>query len=136
LVTVPGGDHGDIYEPAGKYAASYADFVTRMFLFTKNLACNESVVSFATAIDDIDYRQVSVYPNPSNDDITLSLGENATGGYSIEVFDLTGRMVFNSGKQNDAQYILSKENIGTGLFVTRVVFNEKKAVLIKKIIFE
>jgi hypothetical protein len=107
-----------------------------MFLFTKNLACNESVVSFATAIDDIDYRQVSVYPNPSNDDITLSLGENATGGYSIEVFDLTGRMVFNSGKQNDAQYILSKENIGTGLFVTRVVFNEKKAVLIKKIIFE
>lgn len=136
LVTVIGGDHGDIYDPTGKFAANYADFATRMFAFTKNLACNEPVVSFATATDDIDYRQVSVYPNPSNDDITLSLGENATGGYSIEVFDLTGRMVFNSGKQNDTQYILSKENIGTGLFVTRVVFNEKKTVLIKKIIFE
>ncbi len=136
LVSVPGGDHGDVYDPTGKFAANYADFATRMVLFTKNIACNEPITSFATAIDDIDYRQVNVYPNPSNDNITLSLGDNATGGYSVEVFDLTGRMIFNSGKQNDAQYILSKENIGTGLFVTRVIFNDKKAVLIKKIIFE
>ncbi len=136
LVSVPGGDHGDVYDPTGKFAANYADFATRMVLFTKNIACNEPITSFATAIDDIDYRQVNVYPNPSDDNITLSLGDNATGGYNVEVFDLTGRMIFNSGKQNDAQYILSKENIGTGLFVTRVVFNDKKAVLIKKIIFE
>lgn len=136
LVTVPGGGHTDIYDAQGKFSANYADFVTRVHLFTKQLVCNESVTSFSTKVDDIDYRQVNIFPNPSNADITLALGENADGGYQVEVFDLTGRLVFASGKQNDTQYILRKDQIGNGLFVTRVIFENKKSVLVRKIIFE
>jgi para-nitrobenzyl esterase len=136
LVSVAGGDHGDIYDTAGKFAASYANFISKMFTFTKQLACGETIVSASTAADDIDYRQVSVYPNPSNDDMTIALGENAAGGYQVQVFDLTGRVVFQSGKQNDTQYILRKSAIGSGLFVTKVIFNDKKSVLVKKVIFE
>jgi para-nitrobenzyl esterase len=136
LVSVPGGGHSDIYDGKGKFSASYADFITRAHLFTKQLVCGESVVSFSTSVDDIDYRQVNIFPNPSNADITLALGENAEGGYNVQVFDLTGRMVFASGKQNDTQYILKKDQIGNGLFVTRVIFDSKKSVLVRKIIFE
>ena len=136
LVTVPGGGHTDIYDAQGKYTKDFADFIVRSHLFTKQIVCGESVTSLATKVNDIDYRQVNIYPNPSTSDITLALGENAEGGYQVEVFDLTGRLVFASGKQNDTQYILKKDQIGNGFFVTKVVFDQKKSVLVKKIIFE
>ena len=137
LVTVPGGEHTDIYDSSGKFKSYLADFTARSFVFCKQIVCGEPIVSFSnTSVDDIDYRQVNIFPNPSSDDMTLSLGENSVGGYHVEVFDLTGRMIFNSGKQNDTQFILKKENIGQGLFVTRVVFEEKQAVLVRKVIFE
>lgn len=136
LVTVAGGGHTDIYDAQGKYTKDFADFIVRSHLFTKQIVCGEAVTSLATKIDDIDYRQVSIFPNPSTSDITLALGENAAGGYNVEVFDLTGRLVFASGKQNDTQYILKKDQIGNGLFITRVVFDQKKSVLVRKVIFE
>ncbi len=136
LVSVAGGDHGDIYDATGKFAASYANFISKMFVFTKQLACGEPIVSVSTATDEIDYRQVNVYPNPSYDEMTMALGENAAGGYKVQVYDLTGRVVFQSGNQNDAQYILKKSSIGTGLFVTKIIFNDKKSVLINRVIFE
>jgi para-nitrobenzyl esterase len=137
LVSVPGGDHGDIYATTGPFAPYYASFTTKMFQFTKNIACGEAVVSQSNvAVNDIDLRQVNIYPNPADQEMTLSLGENAFGGYKVEVYDLTGRSIFQSGEQNDVQYTLKKENIGTGLFVTRVIFNEKNSVLVQKIIFE
>jgi para-nitrobenzyl esterase len=136
LVSVPGGDHGDIYDPSGKYYSYFLDYMNRSFLFNKQIVCNETITSLTTAANDIDLRQVNIYPNPSTDDMNLGLGENAQGGYSVSVFDLTGREVFNSGKQNAEQFLLKKSNIGTGLFVTRVVFDEKQSVLVRKIIFE
>ncbi len=135
FISAPGGAHTNIYKDS-KFKSYLADFTARSFVFCKQIVCKEPIVSFSTTgVDDIDYRQVNIFPNPSSDDITLSLGENSIGGYRVEVFDLTGRMIFNSGKQNDTQFILKKENIGQGMFVTRVVFEEKQAVLVRKIIF-
>jgi Secretion system C-terminal sorting domain/alpha/beta hydrolase fold len=136
LVSVPGGDHGDIYDPNGKYYKYFLDYMDRTFLFSKQIVCNESITSLATAANDIDLRQVNIYPNPSNDDMTLALGENAQGGYNVAVYDLTGREIFRSEKQNTEQFQLKKASIGTGLFVTKVVFEQKQSVLVRKIIFE
>lgn len=136
LVSVPGGDHGDIYDPKGKFYNYFLEYMNRSYLFNKQIVCNEAITSLNTDANDIDLRQVNIYPNPSSDDMNLVLGENAQGGYTVAVFDLTGREVFNSGKQNDEQFLLKKSNIGTGLFITKVVFEEKQSVLIRKIIFE
>ncbi len=136
LVSVPGGDHGDVYDPSGKFYSYFLDYMNRTFLFSKQIVCNETIGSLATAANDIDLRQVNIYPNPSSDDMNLILGDNAQGGYKVAVYDLTGREVFNSGKQDAAQFLLKKSDIGTGLFVTKVVFDQKQSVLIRKVIFE
>jgi para-nitrobenzyl esterase len=136
LVSVPGGDHSDIYDPKGKFYNYFLEYMNRSFLFNKQIVCNETITSLNTAANDIDLRQVNIYPNPSSDDMNLVLGENAQGGYTVAVYDLTGREVFHSGKQNTEQFLLKKADIGTGLFITKVVFEQKQSVLIRKIIFE
>lgn len=136
LVSVAGGDHSDIYANTGKFAPQYADFVAKSFVFTKQLVCNESIASSTTAVDDLNHRQIKLYPNPSSDDMTLELGDNAEGGYQVSIYDLTGREVYRSAMQDSPICTLEKSNIGQGMFITRVVFERKQSVLVRKVIFE
>ena len=136
IVTVPGGGHAELYNTNGRYLINFLDFLGRTVTFSKSLVCGEPIASLSTAVDDIDYQQVSLYPNPSSGDMTLEMGKNTEGGYRIAVYDLVGREVFNSGKQNAPQYTFKKENIGKGLFIAKVVFDNKQSVLTKKIIFQ
>ena len=136
LVSVPGGDHGDIYDASGKFFNYFLEYMNRSFLFNKQIVCNETISSLATAANDIDLRQVNIYPNPSSDDMNLALGENAQDGYAVSVFDLRAREIFHSGKQNTEQFLLKKADVGTGLYIVKVVFDQKQSVLIRKIVFE
>jgi para-nitrobenzyl esterase len=136
LVTVPGGGHAEIYNTNSKYLLNFLDFLNRTVIFSKSLVCGEPIVSLATKVEDIDYQQVSLYPNPSSGDMTLEMGKNTEGGYRIAVYDLVGREVFNSGKQDAPQYTFKQNSIGKGMFIAKVIFDNKQSVLTKKIVFE
>ena len=142
LVTVKGGGHTDIYNPTGPYAANLADFLTKASLFLKQLVCGESITA---PTQDIDNQAIKIYPNPSDEMITLSFDKNnstvnASGawqeGYRIAVYDVVGRQVFDSGKQNSESYNLHKKDFGKGLFIARITVGDKASPILKRIVFE
>jgi para-nitrobenzyl esterase len=137
LVTVKGGGHTDIYDEKGKFSALYFDFLSRMILFTKQLACGENIEYYATDTKEINETAVKIYPNPANEDMTFSFGnELAAENYTVQVFDISGRMVFEAKNQNTPFFNLKKSNIGTGLFFTKINFHQTNTFATKKIIFE
>ena len=78
-----------------------------------------------------------IYPNPSNDAITVQLDKNTEGGkFDLAVFDALGRQVFSVKNQNNPQLVLHKKDIGTGMFVVRMNFENSPKAVVKKVIFE
>ena len=111
-------------------------------LFLKQLVCGESITA---PTQDIDNQAVKMYPNPSDEMITLSFDKNnstvnASGawqeGYRIAVYDVMGRQVFDSGKQNSESYNLHKKDFGKGLFIAQITVGDKASPILKRIVFE
>lgn len=142
LVTVKGGGHTDIYDPTGPYAANLADFLNKASLFLKQLVCGENITA---PTQDIDNQVVKIYPNPSDEMMTLSFDKNGsnslsnvnyTEGYRITVYDIVGRQVFDSGKQYSDSFNLNKKDFGKGLYLARITVGDKASPIVKKIVFE
>ena len=142
LVTVKGGGHTDIYDPTGPYAANLADFLSRASLFLKQLVCGESITA---PTQDMGNQAVKIYPNPSDEMMTLSFDKNNSNvtfnragqeGYRITVYDVIGRQVFDSGKQYSDSFNLNKKDFGKGLFIARITVGDKVSPIVKKIVFE
>lgn len=78
--------------------------------------------------------EVKLYPNPSSSQMTLDVGfESAGKPVSIEVLDLTGRLVYQQQSVSGTA-ILDKENIGSGIFVANVL-SDNVLIGSKKIVF-
>lgn len=130
LVTVPGGDHTDIYTQA-QFETERVDFAINGNLFLHNLLCSNTVDT-----DDLLDAEISVFPNPSVDKVTIDLG-TIDSMYDIIVYNQVGQVVYKSYSNNNQQFILSKDAVGAGFFVAeiRVMDNGVKS-LTRKIIFE
>lgn len=77
---------------------------------------------------------VSVYPNPTDGEVTLTLGEKGSDDYSIEVYNLLGKKVFQAivkgAEPSDLRFNLEDP----GFYLLKIRSGNKKTMLIKKII--
>jgi Secretion system C-terminal sorting domain len=74
-----------------------------------------------TSINDIQKEDLSVYPNPFTDNITLTL--NTANQVSVTLFDVKGRMVLNQNatpKNKQIQLDLIKYKLNSGLYLLKV----------------
>ncbi|MBC7643127.1 MAG: T9SS type A sorting domain-containing protein [Flavobacterium sp.] len=79
-------------------------------------------------------RNFSIEPNPNNGTFKINLKEQLND-YSIEIFDVTGRNVFeNNFKNQDLQQIISLKNTTTGIYF--INFKSDNSILTRKIIIE
>ena len=132
LVMVPGGGHQDIYDFKGKYASNLTDFLNQSSLFLKQLVCGEPITS---PVQTLDNALIQVYPNPSQDVMTIRFDEN-TEGYQVRILDALGRQVLNSGSITGEQFNIYKRDIGKGFFIAHISNVRNNKFLIKKIVFE
>ena len=134
LVTVHGGGHTDIYpSPTVPNPPTWLPWVATMTGFMKRLICGLTPLSS----EEIVSQQVKIYPNPSNDDMTVELDKNTEGGkFDLSVFDAVGRQVFSVKNQTNPQLVLRKKDIGTGIFLVRLNFENSAKAVVKKVIFE
>ena len=133
LVSVQGGGHTDIY-PGGANASLFPTFTAKATEFVKRLICGEKPL----ASQDVDFQQVKVFPNPSNDAVTVEIGENTEGShFDLSIFDALGRQVFSLKNQDATQVSIRKKDVGgTGIYVVRLQFSEASKAVVRKIIFE
>ena len=80
--------------------------------------------------NDLIIPTVSLYPNPSNELINISFGEDRLS--MIELYDITGKLLFKK-ELNANTYALNIANYPSGTYLVKV-YNQNNAFLNKKII--
>jgi hypothetical protein len=75
---------------------------------------------------------LSLYPNPASTALTIK-SNDISGKACYEVYDLTGKIIQN-GIISGAQTVISVENLSAGIYLVRVIDNDKVAA--KKFIRE
>ena len=81
--------------------------------------------------------KIQVYPNPSNDHITIDAGNLATmNGYSIKIEDAQGQQVFQNAVNQQQFYIDITTWGGNGLYFVRIIDPQGNTVDIKKIVLQ
>jgi predicted esterase len=132
LYTVQGGGHAELY--GSQYIIDLLTFLGQSSLFMQKVICGVPLSSNKELLE----RSLKISPNPAFDETNFDFGAGALtgGGYRIGIYDLTGRQVYDSGHQNNAVFTLKKENIGKGLFIAKVQFDNEQQTVTRKIVFE
>jgi iduronate 2-sulfatase len=94
----------------------------------ENNVCNAIAADSKNALSQLS-KSVSLYPNPSRGNITISYNNNVAGKISLEVHDVTGRIVFSLTDMFVAKGIFVKKldlsNLKTGTYYLSLYKNEK-----------
>lgn len=89
---------------------------------------NPAGVNENSAVSDL-----TIFPNPSSTEINFSVkGSNTIK--SVELYDVTGRMVKQIVGLNTQKYTIQRQGLSTGLYITKIQLN--KGTISKKIILE
>lgn len=101
---------------------------------TDEAGCSTSdtiTVSFPDEINDLSSNMISIFPNPSNGDFSITIDKNISGSVNIEIIDVSGKVIYSeamiNGKLNisdlaDGVYTLKIKN-NDQVFTKRVVVN-------------
>jgi len=126
LITVPGGGHGGFTETFND------SMYTRTNLFLAEILCSGTTSSQDIVLET----KATAFPNPSIDFIRLQFEEEPSK-YAISVTNLLGQQVFAAEDQYGSEFILDRDQVGTGLFVLNVTFEDKSVKpVVKKILFK
>lgn len=85
--------------------------------------CNEPKISFEGAEEDY-HETLAIHPNPANNRITLTLPSDKMV-YSASIFDLNGKIVWNSEISNMKEYEIDISHLTTGAYVVKIVSNHE-----------
>lgn len=73
------------------------------------------------SIQEHEHSQLSIFPNPATDEITIRLSDNRTAGY-VELAEPTGRTIKKIRIDgNDIQFRISISGLSAGLYIIRAV---------------
>jgi hypothetical protein len=84
--------------------------------------------------DQLPFRDVSLFPNPSYDVVTLDAGSHELKeGSSIELLDLSGRVVMTIPAENKKQVKLDVSDLPEGTYIIRAEFSDGSVMMHKLI---
>lgn len=66
----------------------------------------------------------SLYPNPTNDMLTIQLGETSNKPTSVEIHDLTGKIVYQNSFSNKLTHDVNVEHFSSGMYFCKVKIGE------------
>ncbi|OFX22987.1 MAG: hypothetical protein A2033_13230 [Bacteroidetes bacterium GWA2_31_9] len=116
-----------------------SDVYNVKLIVENTFSCIDSTYVYINVINDfIAYRnnsskQISVYPNPNNGNMIINLSGFENQPISIELFDISGRLVYNEKdiKLSSAEKSISFKTENTGIYWLKVV--SEKNVFVKKV---
>ena len=73
---------------------------------------------------DLEENDLSIYPNPVEDQLQIDFGENQSGALSI--YDLQGRKVISQDLAATATHLVDLHKLHSGLYVVRFISDEEK----------
>lgn len=97
---------------------------------TSNTCCQDVVIT-GTGIDEPEFSQhVSMFPNPSNGKVMLSMDGNVSSEFTVTVYNAIGETVMSSSKYKagTTNVELNLANAASGLYLVKIQTNEGTAV--------
>lgn len=68
---------------------------------------------------------ITVYPNPTNDHILISVAGKSTDRKSISISDFSGRLVFQTPKSVENTYLVDVSGLKKDIYIVEVVSGGK-----------
>ena len=130
FVSVEGGGHTNIYTDE-QFVDAQAELVDNLYPFLEDIICN-----FVLSNDNLEETSVSIYPNPSSDQINVELPADVNESYDVLIFDQMGRILKTATNQTAQKLNITKDGLGAGMFYMTIRFDERYNPITRKLIFE
>jgi uncharacterized repeat protein (TIGR01451 family) len=98
-----------------------------VFYYTTKKGCDSTItykLKILTASKDIEKADINIYPNPLTDKTLLLIPPQYQGNFEVQLYDITGRLVSHQTTQDNV-FILEKGNKSAGLYVFKILNNNK-----------
>ena len=126
-----------------KFGNQYADYYNGKLddigIWNRDLTQQEitDLYNGTLGISNLSENSISIYPNPSNNHITIDAGDLTTmNGYSIKIEDAQGQQVFQNAVNQQQFYIDITTWGGNGLYFVRIIDPQGNTVDIRKIVLQ
>lgn len=92
--------------------------------FSESQGVQQPYVVVVTSVDDETNLEVSTYPNPTTDVITLKIGNQDSETLSYQLFDLNGKML-RSEQVTTGQTTIPMDGLSASTYILNVIANNK-----------
>jgi hypothetical protein len=87
-----------------------------------------------TSVDELNYHEMKVYPNPTNGIIYIEMNKSISSNSMIEVRDLYGRIFLQKNWEDDNRNQLDLTPLSEGMYFIRIRNNNK--IYFQKIVIQ
>ena len=98
------------------------------------VTCNGFVDPFVGLCQDFTNDDIQIYPNPATDFINIGISKPFSGNIKIEIYDITGKIVYESAMEAKSENSFKQINISEfnpGVYLLRL--SDKNKTVIRKI---
>jgi hypothetical protein len=92
----------------------YLDYTSTYFILKYSIPTVPRIANFQNNF------QLSIYPNPATDKLTIQSEENLT---SVIIYDLQGRIVYQTGESDENSIDIDLHNFSPGTYITKITDN-------------
>ncbi len=135
-IVLAGNPSGGIYSGVGVSGMAFDPALSGAGTFTitynymdanncSNSANQPVIVDLCTGITEISQTLISVFPNPTHDNITIVLEQSLLNNTIIEMYDARGRLVL-SEKVIDNKTIIDVNSFAKGIYILRILSEESQ----------
>jgi len=97
-----------------------------------NHGVQQPVEFFALAVDDYldDNFQISTYPNPTSDNLQLTIGNLTSSDLNYYLYDVQGRTLMHQ-KINEVEHVVTMNSLPTAVYFLKIMDNNRIIKIIK-----
>ncbi|OIQ24729.1 MAG: hypothetical protein BM555_06990 [Crocinitomix sp. MedPE-SWsnd] len=132
-------DCGACISLTGEFSPLISGSGTWLIYYSVGGVCSDAsttaiAVSECLGVEENVGQGISVYPNPTKNEITIDFGNVFEG--SIKITDMRGREVFNKSINESKTELLLKDHISRGTYILSIFDADLKAVRTEKLIIQ
>ncbi len=130
------GNNSTLANPVYTYAGGGSFTVT---LTATNGSCSDVTTISLTSVSVGDelalIENISIYPNPTNSNATLSVVLSEAKAFDVMLIDITGKLIFNENVSNtnigENRLNIPVNEVENGIYFVRIVFENNQSEMIK-----
>jgi Secretion system C-terminal sorting domain/Bacterial Ig domain len=129
-------------QQANNYSQTLYDFINPIYYFKIKTINNNGSSTFSNTIivKNKENNTVQIHPNPIKNRAIITLGNDARGNYSIQLYNQIGSLVWNkviTNVQNNQQVIFERNlALGAGVYILKVTSLLQNTATVNKLLIE